>query len=465
VTAALTSVRPPGKSDLPLVGLDGLGSIPSTLYERLDVPRPRDVRLTHYLFRYPAKFHPPVVQELLRRFTRPGDQILDPFCGSGTLLVESAVLGRSALGIDVDPVAVEVSLAKTRHLDLHRVSHLAGLLAKRIQGIERSSAEYERRMFTDISERQFSRSVKADGLWVPEIPNLRHWFRQYVSIDLARILREIGELDATEDECRLFRVVFASILRNSSNADPVPVSGLEVTAHMKRKEEAGRLVNPPKLYNNALRKSVKAVAELGRARSSSSSTSQNAVVGDATSLPLGSNGVFDLVLTSPPYNNAVDYYRRHQLEMYWLGHTKTHDDRLALLPKYMGRHRVPMSHPMLRAEWSPGSAARNWEAEIRAKSPQRADDFRAYFSSMDRAFGELYRLTSKNAKVLMVVGQSTWNGARIPTEELLAETASSRFRLDEVLWYPVKNRYMSYARRNGADIDREFVLVFARIND
>lgn len=49
-------------------------------------------KLTHYLFRYPAKFHPPVAKALIDTFTRPGETILDPFCGSGTLALEATIL-------------------------------------------------------------------------------------------------------------------------------------------------------------------------------------------------------------------------------------------------------------------------------------------------------------------------------------------------------------------------------------
>lgn len=56
---------------------------------------PSRPKLTHYLFRYPAKFHPPVVAALFERFTQTGDVVLDPFVGSGTSLVEGALLERT----------------------------------------------------------------------------------------------------------------------------------------------------------------------------------------------------------------------------------------------------------------------------------------------------------------------------------------------------------------------------------
>jgi 23S rRNA G2445 N2-methylase RlmL len=80
--------------------------------------RPPTVKLTHYLFRYPAKFHPPVAAALIERFTEPGDVILDPFVGSGTALIEGAFLDRACFGVDVDPVAVAVAHGKTRRYDV-----------------------------------------------------------------------------------------------------------------------------------------------------------------------------------------------------------------------------------------------------------------------------------------------------------------------------------------------------------
>jgi hypothetical protein len=61
----------------------------------------------------------------------------------------------------------------------------------------------------------------------------------------------------------------------------------------------------------------------------------------------------------------------------------------------------------------------------------------------------------------MVVGHSTWNGQEIPTAELFEELAAP-LNLEEVLHYPVKNRYMSYSRRNNANIDREYVLILRK---
>lgn len=80
---------------------------------------------------------------------------------------------------------------------------------------------------------------------------------------------------------------------------------------------------------------------------------------------------------------------------------------------------------------------------------------------MTRSLREIGRITKSGTPVLVVVGHSTWNGLTIPTRLLFAEMAND-FQLQETLYYPVKNRYMSYSRHNKASIDEEYVLVFRR---
>ena len=65
-------------------------------------------KYTHYLFRFPAKFHPPAIRCLIDRCSTEGDVILDAFCGSGTLLLEAALARRSAVGVDVQPTVRQV---------------------------------------------------------------------------------------------------------------------------------------------------------------------------------------------------------------------------------------------------------------------------------------------------------------------------------------------------------------------
>jgi hypothetical protein len=84
----------------------------------------------HSLCSYLGCFPPVVPRKLIEKFIPAGKLFLDPFCGSGTSLVEAALLGRRAIGVDLNPLAVAVTAAKIQKVSLddvlHRVLELAG---------------------------------------------------------------------------------------------------------------------------------------------------------------------------------------------------------------------------------------------------------------------------------------------------------------------------------------------------
>ena len=139
-------------------------------------------RLTHYLFRFPAKFHPPIARALIEAYTQPGDVVLDPFCGSGTLLVEASMLGRHSIGIDVDPVAAYVSSVKVHRYRMAELERTIGRIRSVLAAVRREESEYEDLMVEDIGPDDLLAELANSGseMWVPEIPRLDHWFRRYV---------------------------------------------------------------------------------------------------------------------------------------------------------------------------------------------------------------------------------------------------------------------------------------------
>lgn len=427
---------------------------------RMSFPGSEGERLTHYLFKYPAKFHPPVVRYLIEQYTKRGDVILDPFCGSGTLLVEAAVSGRSAIGTDIDPLAVFIARVKTHRYKMPALRAAASKVLDHLEEIARPDKEYVRRQFDDISPATVERTIRKERLKVPAIPNLFHWFRKYVVVDLGRIITYLDRAQLAETHRDFFLLCFASIIRAASNADPVPVSGVEVTSHMKRRDKEGRIVNPVKLFAMRVNKSL-ADVEAYQVKANAD-VRLRATQADATAFSARLRERPDAVITSPPYNMAVNYYRRHLLEMYWLGLTESHEDRLALLPKYIGRDKVAKKHPFVSDEEIDTPQVKSWEAQIRKVHSERADAFKHYVVAMRKAFREIASVLKRDGHALFVVGHSRWNGKVIPTSKLFVELAGPSMVLAEHLWYPVTNRYMSYSRHNGASIDKEYVLVFKR---
>ena len=417
----------------------------------------REQKLTHYLFRFPAKFHPPALRCLIDRYSDEGQTILDPFCGSGTLLVEALSAGRHAVGVDVDPVARFISKVKSKPINPKVLRSKAQVLLATLKGLRRGDAEYDRLMFEDLSPTAIERFRQ--GFGIPQIPKMTHWFRTYVVLDLARIRNAISSLDAAPEIRAFFLACFASIIRNASNADPVPVSGLEVTAHMRERDRKGRRIDPFEMFENKVRRELDGMAELWEV---ASDTSIRVLKGDATSLrsALG-DALCDVAITSPPYNTAVDYYRRHMLEMYWLGLVETQDDRLALAPSYVGRIQIRKDNKRLKTTFK-SRYVNNLIAHAGAIDDARARAVTHYCASMDKSLRQVARSLRPRGRAIFVVGNAKWNGARVRATKLLAELAEPNFEIEEMLSYPARNRYMSYARHNGASVDREYVVVLTK---
>lgn len=419
-------------------------------------------RLTHYLFRYPAKFHPPVARKLIEEYSDRGDLILDPFCGSGTLLVEAVQNGRNSIGLDIDPVATFVSRVKTLRISQTALRKSSVKLLAELNKVERPASEYDRLTREDVGATESDEEVTARNLALPRIPNLLHWFRRYVVVDLGTILAGIERTPMPKRHRLFFRLVFGSIIRAASNADPVPVSGLEVTSHMRRREEEGRRINPFDLFRRGVKRALKDWEEYEEGRRESDST-VDARQGDATQLARHVRRKVDAIITSPPYHQAVDYYRRHTLEMYWLGFVHDREERLRLRCQYIGRHGVRKSERLVARPTASETLAGQWEAKLNERSEARGIAFRHYVNAMTKCIEGMAKVLKEGGKAVFVVGKNTTScGLTIPSTEILDEIAGKRFELGERSWYPVKNRYMTYARRNGANIDKEYVLVYER---
>ena len=66
----------------------------------------------HTLCSYQSRLKASIAYYLVQSFSKPGDRILDPFSGVGTIPFESCLSGRRGYGVDINPIAYHVSLAK-----------------------------------------------------------------------------------------------------------------------------------------------------------------------------------------------------------------------------------------------------------------------------------------------------------------------------------------------------------------
>jgi len=249
-----------------------------------DAPSNRGI---HSIHPYPAKFIPQIPRKLIELF-HPGDSsiILDPFCGSGTTLVEAIDLGLDAWGVDLSPIACLTSKVKTTplHCDLNEVGKRLIFKARR--------------------------QIAEDLVQLPSIPRIDHWFNSEVQKALAALTEQINREDDLPVREAL-QVALSSIIVQVSNQEgdtryAAIAKNVSIEDVLNRFEKAIATVNRAVtvLSNNLLRR-------LGHA------TVLNRNILTITPEDLPSN--IGLVVTSPPYPNAYEYWLYHKYRMYWLG--------------------------------------------------------------------------------------------------------------------------------------------------
>ena len=223
---------------------------------------------------------------------RPGEIVVDPFMGSGTVNIEASLLDRPSVGIDVDPFSRFLSGVKTAALPIESLH----------------------RAYSSIRDKALAYPAhKSAENGIPHFPYRDNWFKRDILHELAYLKDGIELLRTSRSVKKFFLVCFSSIIRAVSEADN------NCTRTVIRKK-LNKVVSPGDAISLFVRKIDKQVPNM----ISFSSAPYHAPVtiptsADARNLVGIKENSVTLAVTSPPYLNAVDYPRTHQLEMYWLG--------------------------------------------------------------------------------------------------------------------------------------------------
>jgi len=249
-------------------------------------------RLTHGFHSYPAKMHPLTARRALGLLAVKDATVLDPFCGSGTVLVEALRRGARAVGVDASPLAVLVARAKVAVPAPPRLADRARRIAALVvqEGKAARRAGYE-----PPPPRAASQA-------------LRTWFAPHVLRELEALARAI-EAEPDETLAPLFTAILSSILVKMSKRESD--SAGRATERRLARGMAARLF--------AARAEELATGLQALARDAPSGTPAAKVeLGDARRVPLGDHTV-DAIVTSPPYAGTYDYLEQHALRLTFLG--------------------------------------------------------------------------------------------------------------------------------------------------
>ena len=366
-------------------------------------------RAFHDWYRFVLSFPPHLVRRYLDRLSlSEGKTVLDPFCGTGTTLVEAKQNSIASIGIEAAPMAAFASKVKTNWTSKHAQLTRAGKLV------------------TERAHHTYSHSGQTILRFTPEEEKviLGNSISELPLYKCLLLLNEIKTVRDHEVRDMLLLALAHTTVFSASNLK----FGPEVGVRRKKRENAN-------VFGDFLRKVSSMAHDL---ESVVGSLPPNSTVITADSTYINSaiaEGSIDAVITSPPYPNEKDYTRTTRLESVLLGFIKDKQDLRRLKQRLLRSNTrnvyVRDSDDGLIPAGSPVDRIAK-EIERRRIALQKTSGFerlyhkvtRLYFAGMKRHFVEMQRYLRPGAKLAYVVGdQASYLQVMIRTGELLAQIA------------------------------------------
>lgn len=413
----------------------------------------KDNRHMHYIHYYPGRIYPyiPLYILSLNDFADFNGFLLDPFAGSGTILLESIinpVSKRNALGVEINPLGRLISKVKTTPINITRINYL----------MQKLHTLYLRKFDA--------------GEYTPISRNLDLWFSSKAIKKLAKLKHAIKNLDVSMDYKDFFWVCFSSIIRKVSKADPyIPPPVIlkpekyknNPHKYQKLKDHLGRAENPDvwNLFEITVKNNMIKLNHLNNFEELKNGEIEAKIIWDDvrsikkgrlvecgridknTLEELSSNSI-DIIFTSPPYLTAQKYIRTSKLELLWLGYTEkeiyeldktsigTEQNSLKFEIKELGINSIDT---LINCTYS--------------KSRERGLMVYNYFENMLKVFEEMYRLLKKDGYTILVVGDNKVLGKKVDTYRLLTDIAIKKgFEKTAILKDEIRTRSMM-TKRNG----------------
>jgi len=390
---------------------------------------------THPIHPYPAMMIPQVAGRLIDMFAKPKAIVLDPFCGSGSVLLEAFIRGYDSHGIDINPLSLLISRVKTTPISYKQ-------LQNRLENI----------IETISSTKKISN---------PDFFNIDFWFKPQVSSKLALLKAAVDSIRDRRIK-DFFKVAFSFTVRASSNTRNSEFKLYRID------EEKLNDFNPPviEIFKTRAEQNINAMADLWEGFKGKESH-VNILNEDARYRTSIKDCIVDIVVTSPPYGDSkttVAYGQYSRLSLQWLGFNGRSLDidnhslggRLDIDNLHLG-----YSSPNLRYAIDLISRIDN----------KRARQVMAFYIDLNKCFTELNRVVKKGGFLCMVVGNRTVKGIQLPTDEIVADFGEhAGFRHIETVIRKIPNKRMpsknsptNKVGELGATMTEEYIVIMEKI--
>lgn len=348
--------------------------------------------LTHTFHSYPARFIPQIPLTFIKLFTEEEDAILDPLCGCGTTLVEAFLNNRNSIGNDFNPLAALITKVKTTLIEKEKFRYFN----KKLMAMKR---------YIDLDYRTIDKRLS-------NLPNrkISKIFNRVIISKLETIretLLDIGD-KGHHDLFDFGRVALSSTIWSLvENGGGINVENL--------------FLKKVKSMQNELTKMAPIIKKTPKV---------TITCADSRKLRVETDSI-DLIVTSPPYVNALDYYRAHMYNMLWLG----------------------MDFDLFRKH------------EIGGHSHFIANRFRLlseYLGDMLRSTMEMNRVLGKGKLCVVVVGNSSLEYELIESHKFFAEMGNKiGFKPIRTIFRNI-DKTKKYTSADIGKIDDEYILVMQK---
>ena len=346
----------------------------------------------HPVHPFPARMAPSIIWDAL---PEAGDSlnILDPMSGSGTTLVCARSRGHRAIGCDTDPLARLIARAWCADIEPEALKHRAKLVLERARTLsDRLTPGKSYPKDSDDETRRF----------------IDFWFdpgnRRELSALAACITRVRSQTEKTLLWCAFSRMIItktsgASLAMDVSHSRPHKVYDIA----------------PVKPFDFFLKTVSRVASNCPFSSNTNDVPSADIRDGDARSLPIESASV-DMVITSPPYLNAIDYLRGHKLSLVWMGHRIS--EIRALRSGNIGTEvsMAPTSHNAIRK-------AMESMTDLNSLDNRHLGMIRRYVCDMDKVLSECARVLKWKGRAVFVVGDSSIRGVFVQNSKALIRLA------------------------------------------
>lgn len=330
---------------------------------------------------FPARMAPDIAIDHLGSTADEELVVLDPMCGSGTVLAAATTRGHSARGFDVDPLAVLMSSVATHAVDTEEVI----AEAERVCALARESSVDTPR-WNDPETQKFA----------------EYWFAAPQRRQLNRLSRELDKVD--DDAVRralhvaLSRTIITKAPKASLAADTSHSRPHRVVTESSYDVYRGFESSVASLKKLLDERSIVGPVEVRR--------------GDARALDLPDSSV-DLVITSPPYLNAIDYLRGHKMSLIWFGHTIP--ELRKIRSNSIGAERALDGNALKQVE----DMVQYIKDSVDAPEQLPMATITRYAHDLALFSHELNRVCKTGSEVVTVIGNSTLRGNYIQNDVLV----------------------------------------------